>query len=172
MLLGHLAAQTVCCILHINKEATMTNIQYSLFVSLLPLADHLSFLISTPRLFTPQTIKFNFMPCDTVVQLGTIPPLRISQHVGMVYTLQLLPWFSETINLMVPKTWSQKYSLWSLLLSWLYCSSKEPKFVSNGYYSTAFLWDGRVAPFWLILSWMDSYCELHWGDNSMFICQG
>ena len=49
----------------VNKEATMTNIQYSLFVSLLPLADHLSFLISTPRLFTPQTIKFNFMPCDT-----------------------------------------------------------------------------------------------------------
>ena len=149
----------------------MTNIQYSLFVSLLPLADHLSFLISTPRLFTPQTIKFNFMPCDTVVQY--LVQYLHSAFLNMLgwHTLQLLPWFSKTINLMVSKSWYQKYSPKSLLLSWLYCSSKEPKFVSNGYYSTAFLWDGRVAPFWLILSWMDSYCELHWGDNSMFICQ-
>ena len=110
------------------------------------------------------------MPCDTVVQLGTIPPLRISQHVGMAYVAAFaLVW--QDHKLLVSKTWYQKYSPKSLLLSWLYCSSKEPKFVSNGYYSTAFLWDGRVAPFWLILSWMDSYCELHWGDNSMFICQ-
>ena len=88
----------------VNKEATMTNIQYSLFVSLLPLADHLSFLISTPRLFTPQTIKFNFMPCDTVVQYLLQYLHSAFLNMSGWYTLQLLPWFSKTINLMVSKT--------------------------------------------------------------------
>ena len=88
----------------VNKEATMTNIQYSLFVSLLPLADHLSFLISTPRLFTPQTIKFNFMPCDTVVQYLVQYLHSVFLNMSGWYTLQLLPWFGKTINSMVSKT--------------------------------------------------------------------
>ena len=88
----------------VNKEATMTNIQYSLFVSLLPLADHLSFLISTPRLFTPQTIKFNFMPCDTVVRYLVQYLHSVFLNMSGWYTLQLLPWFGKTINSMVSKT--------------------------------------------------------------------